>query len=197
MPLPRLVHALALTVALSLAALLAVTVPACSGPPVRIASSRVEIQRPMSYPGPDAATARALEARRVGTAVRAVLDARFYAWASTLPAPAPPATAPADPPAPAPRGTGDASAAIAHWFPDLYDSAYGVAACESTLDPGAVSPGGGNWGLFQINSVHRADFEAVTGRPWSAVLDADTNARYAKHLYDQSGWGPWSCAWAA
>jgi hypothetical protein len=42
-----------------------------------------------------------------------------------------------------------------------------VAHCESTLDPAAVSRGGGNWGLFQINRVHAGQFEAVTGQPWS------------------------------
>ena len=61
-----------------------------------------------------------------------------------------------------------------------------------------MSSGGGNWGLFQINTVHRADFEALTGQPWANVLDPYLNATYANHLYDQSGgWGPWACRWAA
>jgi hypothetical protein len=68
-----------------------------------------------------------------------------------------------------------------------------LAHCESTLNPGAVSPGGGNWGLFQINTVHRSSFEAVTGRPWSAVLEADANAQFARWLFDQQGWAPWAC----
>jgi hypothetical protein len=87
--------------------------------------------------------------------------------------------------------------AITQAFGPVADQAMGVAKCESNLDPGAVSRGGGNWGLFQINKVHRADFEAVTGQPWSNVLDAYANAAYARHIYDDQGWGPWACRWAA
>src|SRR5262245_15069844 len=76
------------------------------------------------------------------------------------------------------------------WINDVFGSESGaatrVATCESGLNPGAVSPGGGNHGLFQINNVHRGTFEAVTGQPWSAVYDAQWNTKFAKHLYDQS-----------
>lgn len=72
-----------------------------------------------------------------------------------------------------------------------------VANCESSLDPSAVSSGGGNYGLFQINSVHRDEFQAVTGQPWSNVLDPYANTAYAKYLYDTQGWSPWACRWAA
>ncbi len=68
-----------------------------------------------------------------------------------------------------------------------------VATCESRLDPGAVSAGGGNHGLFQINNVHRGTFEQVTGQPWSAVYHPYYNAQFAKWLFDQSGWRPWAC----
>jgi hypothetical protein len=68
-----------------------------------------------------------------------------------------------------------------------------VATCESSLNPAAVSPGGGNHGLFQINSVHRATFEQVTGQPWSMVYDPYWNTFFAHYLYAQQGWGPWSC----
>jgi hypothetical protein len=88
--------------------------------------------------------------------------------------------------------------AITQAFGPIADQAMGVANCESTLNPSAVSSGGGNWGLFQINTVHQGDFEAVTGHSWSEILDPYLNASYAKYLYDQSGgWGPWACAWAA
>jgi Lysozyme like domain len=114
--------------------------------------------------------------------------------ARTAATPAAPAPAPAPPaPEPAPAPTSSAERAIAHWFPDVYDAAVSVAWCESNMDPGAVSSGGGNHGLFQINSLHRSSFESVTGRPWSDVYDADANARFARHLYDGSGWGPWTC----
>lgn len=82
-------------------------------------------------------------------------------------------------------------------FTENAQSAISVADCESSLDPSAVSPGGGNHGLFQINTVHRDDFEAVTGQPWSMVLDPYWNTVYARHLYDDQGWRPWSCRWAA
>jgi hypothetical protein len=68
-----------------------------------------------------------------------------------------------------------------------------VATCESSLNSNAVSPGGGNHGLFQINSVHRGTFEQVTGQSWSAVYNPYWNTYFAKYLYDQSGWQPWSC----
>lgn len=80
---------------------------------------------------------------------------------------------------------------------DGNESAVRVADCESSLNPEAVSPGGGNHGLFQLNSVHRDDFEAVTGQSWSMVLDAYWNTVYARHLYDDQGWRPWTCRWAA
>jgi hypothetical protein len=68
-----------------------------------------------------------------------------------------------------------------------------VAHCESRLNPEAVSPGGGNHGLFQINNVHRGTFEQVTGQPWSAVYHPFYNTLFAKWLYDQQGWQPWAC----
>ena len=61
------------------------------------------------------------------------------------------------------------------------------------MNPGAMSAGGGNHGLFQINNVHRSSFESVTGRPWADVYDAGANAQFARHLYDRSGWDPWAC----
>lgn len=100
---------------------------------------------------------------------------------------------------PIPARSGDVTAAIREFFADVYDQATAVAHCESTLNPGAVSPDRANWGLFQINTVHRDDFEAFTGQPWTAVLDARFNAMYARKLYDgHGGWRrDWSCAWAA
>lgn len=104
-------------------------------------------------------------------------------------APAAPAPAPAAAPAP----TGSVADAIRAWFPDVFDQAYSVAECESSLNPSAVSSGGGNHGLFQINNTHRSSFEAVTGQPWSQVYSAYYNSQFARYLYNQSGWRPWSC----
>lgn len=82
---------------------------------------------------------------------------------------------------------------IAGVFGDRAGEATSVAQCESSLDPAAVSSGGGNHGLFQINTVHRDTFEEVTGQPWSAVYNPYFNSLFAKWLYDQQGWRPWGC----
>lgn len=74
----------------------------------------------------------------------------------------------------------------------LVDQANRVAHCESKFDPGAVSATDDH-GLFQINAVHRQQFEQVTGQPWSAVYDSYWNAVYAKWLHEQQGWSPWTC----
>jgi hypothetical protein len=84
-------------------------------------------------------------------------------------------------------------ATIAHVFGDRAGEATEVASCESSLDPGARSAGGGNHGLFQINNVHRGTFERVTGQPWSSVYDQYHNTVFAKWLFDQEGWSPWAC----
>lgn len=81
----------------------------------------------------------------------------------------------------------------------LFDQAWRVAGCESRHDPSAVSAGGGNLGLFQINYVHADAFEEFTGLPYhDGALDPYANAAYARHLFDEAGgWGPWACRWAA
>lgn len=214
MPLPRLVHALALTIALAVLTALVVTLAGCSpGGPVAVATSAVETPWPISYSPP----AGPVDWSGLAVAVQEQNTARWYAWASTLPAPAPPAPRPrpapaAAPSSPAPRASGDAADAIARYFGDIYDQAWGVSGCESGHNPGAVSPGGGNWGLFQINTSHRADFIQFAGslldgqgapsddprRTWEGgTLNADLNAAYARKLYNGSGWAPWSCRWAA
>ena len=86
-------------------------------------------------------------------------------------------------------------AAIHRWFPDVEERASAIAWCESTHNPRAVSPGGGNHGLFQINNVHRGDWAAVTGTSWAeGRYDPEANAMFARWLYDRQGWEPWACA---
>ena len=82
--------------------------------------------------------------------------------------------------------------AIALTFYGDSEAATRVAHCESTMNPTAVSPTNDH-GLFQINIVHRAQFERVTGQPWSKVYDPFWNSVYAKWLRDQEGWSPWTC----
>ena len=83
-----------------------------------------------------------------------------------------------------------------HWINNVFQAeapaATRVATCESQMNPTAVSPTNDH-GLFQINAVHRPEFERVTGQPWSKVYDARWNTVYARHLYDSQGWRPWSC----
>jgi Transglycosylase SLT domain len=68
-----------------------------------------------------------------------------------------------------------------------------VARCESGLNPGAVSPGGGNVGLFQINRVHTSWVNQL-GYSWYQMYQPYQNAQIAAELWSQQGWGPWSCA---
>lgn len=75
---------------------------------------------------------------------------------------------------------------------DLYDQASEIAWCESRFNPAAVSPTNDS-GLMQINIIHRANYERVTGQPWSTRFEPYWNAVYAKHLYTTSGWRPWAC----
>lgn len=81
-------------------------------------------------------------------------------------------------------------------FGSVADQARRIAHCESTMNPDAVSRTNDH-GLFQINAVHRAEFERVTGHAWWRIYDADLNTRYAKHLYDKQSWSPWSCRYVA
>ena len=90
--------------------------------------------------------------------------------------------------------------AIARYFPEQRAKAERVATCESGMNPAAVSPGGGNWGLFQINTVHKP-MVARMGYSWSQITNAYVNAKVARVIYDDadrrgSGWQPWSCGYA-
>lgn len=88
--------------------------------------------------------------------------------------------------------------AIQRNFPaDQQDKAKRVAQCESGMNPEAVSPGGGNWGLFQINTVHKP-MVARMGYSWSQITDPYVNAKVARVIYDDAarrgwGWNPWGC----
>ena len=105
--------------------------------------------------------------------------------------PAPePIVEPAPEPEPAPSGS--VEEAIYTFFPDVYDQAIHVASCESGMNPGAISGGGGNWGLFQINTVHRNRVAAM-GYSWDQLLDPYVNSHVARSIYDESGWRPWAC----
>lgn len=72
------------------------------------------------------------------------------------------------------------------------DEAVAIAWCESRHQADAISPGGGNWGLFQINTVHRARVEAL-GHRWPDMLKGYENASVAADIWVEQGWRPWSC----
>lgn len=85
--------------------------------------------------------------------------------------------------------------AIAHFPANQRGNAQCVVRYESGGDPGAVSPGGGNHGLFQINTVHKGTFRQVTGKNfYPGVYDADANGKFAAWLWRQQGWRPWTAA---
>ena len=85
------------------------------------------------------------------------------------------------------------TAIAAEWFRPYGQET--VARCiiqhESAGNPRAVSPTH-DYGMFQINRVHRADFERYTGRDWSAIFDPNMNGLYARKLWREQGWRPWS-----
>lgn len=112
---------------------------------------------------------------------------------STLRAvPAPTTTTVPPPVAVAPPPVGSVEAVIAEVFGADGAAAVRVARCESHLDPAAVSRGGGNWGLFQINRAH-AGRVARMGYRWEDLLDARVNALVARSIFQESGWRPWAC----
>lgn len=137
---------------------------------------------------PVSMTADALEHRAAALAAVPGMPAAL-AIGVTLNFPPPPPPAP-EPQAPEPRGS--VEDAIATYFGDMYSKALSVARCESTLNPNAVSPGGGNHGLFQINTVHRG-LVASMGYSWSQIYDPYVNSAVARRIYDESGWSPWAC----
>ena len=86
--------------------------------------------------------------------------------------------------------------AIQESFPEqnTHAKAVRVADCESNLNPRAVSAGGGNHGLFQINSVHKATVEKM-GYKWDQIYDPYVNSKVARKLFNDAGksWSPWGC----
>jgi hypothetical protein len=79
-------------------------------------------------------------------------------------------------------------------FPDDYHRAVAVATCESGLKPNAYNASNRNGttdgGVFQLNSTHYPRMEKLGLDPWN-VHD---NIKFARILYNESGWKPWVCA---
>lgn len=74
---------------------------------------------------------------------------------------------------------------IRETFPEDPETALKIARCESNLNPKAVSPTNDH-GLMQINlTVHTVEGD---------VYDIDTNLKFARKLYDERKWLPWTCS---
>ena len=191
-----------LALALVLAAFAAPTRQADAGlePTVEVAAAGepvvfdlLDLDLDLPTPAPRTAAVEAASAEAVAAAMADLAEVEAaVAYVAEVEAAEAAAAAPAPQPAPAPAPAGSIDEIIARYFGPAAGQARAIAACESKLDPNAVSRTNDH-GLFQINIVHQGDFQRVTGRPWSAVYDPEANTAYAKWLYDQQGWGPWAC----
>lgn len=76
------------------------------------------------------------------------------------------------------------------------EQAVRVAKCESGFKPTARL--GPNVGVFQMNGQYHRARAARLGFTWEQIAsEAVPNITLAADLYADSGWGPWSCRWAA
>lgn len=88
-------------------------------------------------------------------------------------------------------------AAVQQRWGSLTSCANRIVQRESRWVPTAVSPGGGNIGLFQINKYHAGWISRELGYSWNDLKNASANAHAAKVLYDKAarqygdGWQPW------
>lgn len=90
---------------------------------------------------------------------------------------------------------------IKKYFGDVAPTAEKVFTCESGLNPQAAGANSGlhagsvDRGVAQVNDkFHKARFEKMYGIPFEiGAHDIDMNLKYAKFLYDNSGWNPWVC----
>ena len=174
--------------------------PPMSHPSTTLAAANMPRDIPRGDPFGALPSAEDIDAWMTGRAEVALLEARVIDLDETPTAPrdqprddppAPPPTSP--PPPPVAWEPGAVEEIICAWFDTNCAQALAVARCESTLRPGAISPGGGNWGLFQINTVHRARV-AAHGYAWEQVLDPHVNTEIAHALWSEQGWRPWTCA---
>ena len=98
-------------------------------------------------------------------------------------------------------------ALVVQYFPaDQVGNAMAVARCESghSNAVGATNRNGTtDWGVFQLNDggTLQGALRRI-GAPFSSIaeaqqlaLDAETNVRAARNIYDSRGWAPWVCAY--
>ena len=98
-------------------------------------------------------------------------------------------------------------ALVVRYFPaDQVGNAMAVARCESGHSNaiGATNSNGTtDWGVFQLNDggTLQGALRRI-GAPFGSIaeaqqlaLDAETNVRAARNIYDSRGWAPWVCAY--
>ncbi len=79
------------------------------------------------------------------------------------------------------------------WPPSQRANARCIIFHESTNRPDAVSPGGANLGLLQINRVHAAAFKRLTGKPIDpGAFDPRLAGQFGFVLWSEQGWRPWA-----
>lgn len=87
--------------------------------------------------------------------------------------------------------------AVQHHWGSLTPCANRIVQRESGWNPAAVSPGGGNIGLFQLNAYHKTWIRNELGYSWQDLKQPSKNARAARVLYNKAqaqygdGWQPW------
>lgn len=78
-------------------------------------------------------------------------------------------------------------------FPEDPETAVAVAKCESGLNPKAYNgknrDGSSDGGVFQVNSVHDRHLRQLG----LDKFNPRDNIKFARKLYDESGWRPWVC----
>ena len=84
-------------------------------------------------------------------------------------------------------------ALIRQTFPEDPHTALAVAQCESGFKINAyndknVTPTYDS-GVFQINSIHQNRLDQLGLDKW----DVEDNVKFARLLYEESGWVPWVC----
>lgn len=87
---------------------------------------------------------------------------------------------------------------IAEYFPEDITTAIAIAKCESNLVPDAQSQHilsygrEQSYGLFQIHAPDwGATAQSLGLKKWKT--DVVENITLARHIYDVSGWGAWTC----
>lgn len=88
-------------------------------------------------------------------------------------------------------------AGFARFGPDVAEQAVHVAGCETghTYDPHATN--GAHAGLFQLSRTYHEERARRLGYTWSQMFEPGPNIAVAADLYAESGWGPWTCRYAA